>query len=145
MPIWEDYNKQATATVAVLATARSWQTILVNDSDAAEVFLSGDIVFIDGIFTVHTNGDDLWEVMFVIARSDETTTTLNAMARYNMNVWYYFHVARGPLPFRARSKKTLPVGHTLFMSTRKVQSVADASETIMIGINLMEVFVHGYR
>lgn len=117
MPIWERYSAAPPLTAV---NAHAENEVFVNDEDT-DNFQNADVVAVDGIFTVHTDTDDLVGVRLLVVPVPLTDAviTQNDPRPDDQMVWYSFFAARGPMVFRLRSKKTVPPNYRLVVQSWK--------------------------
>lgn len=135
--IWDSYVVQDT-----IATAAGWQAteLFHNDSDEPNIFASGTVMLVDGIVTTITDSDDMCEVILAVAHEDIVQADFQAMQRHELDHWYSFAVARGPMVFRLRSKKAVPPGYRLWCLQEKI--IGTASTVINTSVRIGQVFTH---
>ncbi len=138
MAIWERF---ATNTQLTGSGSHTNSEILHNQEDT-DNFQNADIVFVDGIVTIHTDTDDLCGVRFIVAHEVLTTGDLteDVPSPDSGMVWYSHFVARGPLVFRYRSKKTLRPQHKLWCQMWK--QIGSTQTQLNVGIQLFEQLKH---
>jgi len=120
--LWEEYDQ--TATLAATGT-KSTQEIFHNEVDD-HVFASAPITIVDGIVTIITNGDELFKVRLGIFPELYAVADIEATLAFDSQWYYRWFVARGPLVFRLRSKRTIMPEHKLWVNIEKRQGAASA-------------------
>ncbi len=119
MPVWERYSQTQTLT----SVGEHGNTLVFANEANVDNFQSADIVVVDGIITIHTNTDDLIGARLLVVPEALVSADLNEddPEPHHTQVYYSWFVARGPLVFRLRSKKTIPPEHNLWMQLWKAQ------------------------
>ncbi len=135
MPVWEQYDQTYSFTVPATQS-----TQLFHNQEDTDNFQSADVVGVDGIVTVITNSDDLCRVRLVITPESMGSTNVELTPFHSPAQWYSWYVARGPLVFRLRSKKTVPPEHKLHMIVSKQQG--STSTVVNVGLMVLWVLKH---
>ncbi len=109
--LWEQFDgdAQLTAQGTVVTTE-----IYHNEVDD-HVFASAPITVVDGIMTFITDTDDLFSAHLLVAPEIMTAGDVATIPRHGREMWYSWFVARGPLVFRLRSKRTIHPEQKLWM------------------------------
>ncbi len=137
MAIWERYNGiYALTTVG----SDSSSSILTNNEDT-DNFQNADLVVVDGILTLHTDSDDLFGFRLLIMDAGIYPVNEDDPNPHHQEVWYEWFVARGPMVFRLRSKRTLHAGQHLVVQAWKASGVA-TSANIHYGMRLLLQLKH---
>ncbi len=138
MPVWERYDGQST----VAAVGDHVNTEIFHNVQADENFEASDVVIVDGIVTFITQTDDLVGCRLLVVPEEILTATLNedVPQPHNDMVYYSWYVARGPMVFRLRSKRTVPPEHKLWMQVWKAQG--GSTTNVGWGIHLLFVVKH---
>ncbi len=138
MAVWERYH----GAFVFSAEGGSGNTELFHNEQADENFEASDVVIVDGILTVITDTDDLCGLRLVIAPEEILTASLteDTPQPHSDLVYYSWHVARGPMVFRLRSKRTIPPEHKLWITGWKASGTA--STNVRYGIQLLFVVKH---
>ncbi len=139
MPVWERYDGEHTG----LATPGvHLNTEIFANAQADENFEASDVVAVDGILTVITDTDDLCGLRLIVAPEEMVTgdITEDIPQPHNRMVWYSWFVARGPMVFRLRSKKTVPPEHKLWVTTWKARGAT--STALRWGLHVLWVVKH---
>ncbi len=141
MAIWERYDLSNSHTTN---GAHRNHEIFHNQEDT-DNFQNADVVLVDGIVTLHTNGDDLLGARFIVAYEGlvDADLTEDSPTPDSGMIWYTFFFCRGPLVFRMKSKKTIPPQHKLWLQVWKTASsgATEVSE-YKAGMLLLEQLKH---
>ncbi len=94
------------------------------------------LTIVDGIFLMGSDSDDLWVVRLVhtpelIGTADLTASQPDGDDRMN---YYYWHVNRGPILMRLRSKKTLFEEESLWLQSWKISGTSQ--QELNVGIQI---------
>ncbi len=132
MPVWQRFSH----TQQVSAVSASGNSALVVNGEETDQFESKDLVVIDGIITVQCDTDDLCGVRLVVAHELLVTGDLTdtAPAPHDDMIYYSWFCSRGPLVFRLRSKRTIPMEHTLWSTIWK--ELGTTATTVNVGYHL---------
>ncbi len=136
MPIWEKYSGSATLSTQFT----NLTTEVLHNEEDTDNFQNADLVFVDGILTLNTNGDDLFLVRLILAHELMSSADAANVNFDDNGNWYQFFASRGPLVFRLRSKKTLHPQHKLWMSI--IKENGNTSETLRWGLMIFEQLKH---
>lgn len=138
MPVWERYDGANT----VSAAGDHANNEVFHNFQADENFEASDVVIVDGIVTFITNTDDLCAARLLIVPEEILTATLteDVPQPHNDMVYYSWYVARGPMVFRLRSKRTIPPEHKLWIQLWKANG--STSTSIRWGMHLLFVVKH---
>ncbi len=126
MAIWQRFSQTATIT----AVSNHANAELLSNAEESDTFESRDLVVVDGIIVVLSDTDDLCGFRLLVAENtivtgDLTDTTPDPFSDL---VYYSWFFGRGPMVFRLRSKRTIPVNYKLWGQLWKEQG---ANSTIM--------------
>ncbi len=119
MPVWERYDGESSITAEGIHS----NTQIFANAQGDENFEASDVVGVDGILTVITDSDNLCGVRLIVAPEEMGTADLteDVPQPHNRMVWYSWFVARGPMVFRLRSKKTVHPEHRLWITVWKAR------------------------
>ncbi len=131
--LWESFS----FTHSLSTQGTNTQSEVFHNEVDDHIFASAPITFVDGIVTLATNGDDLFQSRLIIAHELLTGAEVGAMQLHEPGNWYRWHITRGPIVFRLRSKRTIPSEHKLWLATQKVQG--SIAENVRCGITLLMV------
>ncbi len=141
MPVWERYDRSEVLTAQGGHVNRE----IFHNLQADENFESSDVVIVDGIVTFITDTDDLCGARLLVVPEEilDGTLTEDVPQPHNDMVYYSWFVARGPMVFRLRSKKTVPPEHKLWMQVWKATSGGGTTATtIRWGLHVLFVVKH---
>lgn len=140
MPVWERYDGAATLT----AQGDHLVTEVFHNFQADENFEASDVVAVDGIFTAITNTDNLCGVRLIVAPEEMTAADMNedVPQPHSGLVWYQWYVARGPMVFRLRSKRTVPPEHKLWVIQWKSANGGTDATLLRWGLRMLWVVKH---
>jgi len=132
MALWERY--QGEQTLVTLGSHHN-RELLYNEEDT-DNFQQADLVVVDGIVTLHTDTDDLVGARLLVLHDSILTGVFNENdpSPDDPQVYYNFFIARGPLPFRLRSKKTIPPSHKLWLQLWK--AAGTTSTVVRFGVQV---------
>ncbi len=138
MAVWERYHGGHSVT----AEGSSNNVELFHNQQADENFEASDVVIVDGIFTCITNTDDLCGIRLLVAPEELVTGdfTEDVPQPHSQMVYYSWFVARGPMVFRLRSKRTVPPEHKLWLTSWKASGTVQTD--VKFGIHLLFVVKH---
>lgn len=138
MPVWERYDGGS----ILGAIGDHGNTEIFANAQADENFEASDVVGVDGILTVITDTDDLCGLRLIIAPEEMVSSdiTEDQPQPHNRMIWYSWFVARGPMVFRMRSKKTVHPEHKLWVTTWKARGTT--STTLNWGLHVLWVVKH---
>ncbi len=138
MPVWERYH----GGQSLAAEGSHVNVELFHNLQADENFESSDVVIVDGILTTITDTDALCGVRLLVVPEEIVTGTLteDVPQPHNQMVYYSWFVARGPMVFRLRSKRTVPPEHKLWIQLWKASG--SAATILNYGIHLLFVVKH---
>lgn len=138
MPIWERYAK---ANTLGAQGVHANDELFLNKEDT-DYFQNADVVVVDGIITVVTDTDDLVGVRLLVVNENflDAELTEDDPTPGSPLVYYTWFAARGPLVFRLRSKKTIPVDHKLWLQTWK--ALGSTATIIRVGLLLLYQVKH---
>jgi len=131
--LWESYAK-----TSGLSTVLSTFAVEVFHNEVDDhIFASAPITVVDGIVTCTTDGEDLFRVALVIAHESLVAADVQIVDPHEPLMWYRWHVSKGPLVFRLRSKRTIPVEHKLWVQWLK--HIGGNTQNCHVGMNLLMV------
>lgn len=138
MPVWERYHGNTQLT----AEGGSVTTQLIANAQADENFESSDLVCVDGIVTFITDTDDLCGSRLLVVTDQITISNLteDEPQPHSQEVYYSWFLARGPMVFRLRSKRTVPPEHQMGMQIWKASGTTQTE--IRWGVHLLWVVKH---
>ncbi len=138
MPVWERYD----GTQTLVGVGSHINTSIFHNLQGDENFEASDVVAVDGILTVITDTDDLCGVRLLVESELIVTGDLNedVPQPHSQEVYYSWFVARGPMVFRMRSKKTVPPEHKLWIQVWKAQG--GNSTVLNWGLHVLWVVKH---
>ncbi len=138
MPVWERYD--GTSSLTTIGAHNSTEIFFNQQAD--ENFEASDVVGVDGILTVISDTDDLCGVRLVVA-SDllvQADITEDSPKPHDRMIWYSWFIARGPMVFRLRSKKTVPPQFKLWVNVWKARG--SNATNIHWGLHVLWVVKH---
>ncbi len=141
MAVWERYDDETTLAAVGSHTNRE----VFHNFQGDENFESSDVVIVDGIMTFITDTDDLCGARLLVVPEEILTAALteDIPQPHNDMVYYSWFVARGPMVFRLRSKRTIPPEHKLWMQVWKATTGGGTtSTTVRWGAHLLFVVKH---
>ncbi len=136
---WERFSDAQNLTTAGSHTNLELFSNQPDPAAGGDVLFERDVVIVDGIVTIHTDTDDLCGVRLVVAHeiiaSGDISDTVPA--EHDDMLYYSWFVARGPMIFRLRSKKTIHPNEKLWLTSWKENG--STATTIRTGMRLFVV------
>ncbi len=131
--LWEDY----TTTFGLTAVSAAGSSELFHNEVDDHIFASAPITVVDGIATFIGDTDDLCRIKLVVAHESFVAADIEALGSHEDQNWYRWFVARGPLVYRIRSKRTIPPEHKLWATAIKSQGANPTD--VHMGLSLLLV------
>ncbi len=140
MPVWEQYEQSFAITTLGSHSDRE----LFHNIEDTDNFQNAPVTVVDGIVTVDCPNDSFWSVRLLVTPQEMDAGDLSptAQGRTSPLIYYHWYCSRGPLIFRLRSKRTIPIRHKLWMQGVKVFGDNATQEFMNVGLQIFLVLNH---